>query len=252
MTDKPETTLFDFDAVFDVDDYLYFYADELTDERSDVETASIVKLLELDTPCQILDLACGFGRHANRLAALGHQVTGIDLTPGFLEIARREAQHRNIKVTYLHGDMRQLNYTAAFDRVILAFTAFGYFEDEENIQVLQNIAGALRSGGLLLFDINNRDTFLRCFLPYIVTEKEGNLMIDRITYDPATGRLYNRRIVIRNGVRKDKPFFIRMYNPNEICDCLVKAGLRVHHLYGGWDGQPLSLETRRMVVVAVK
>ena len=54
--------LFNLEAVFEVDDYLFTYRDDLTDQRSDAEVASLIKLLELDPPMKILDLACGFGR----------------------------------------------------------------------------------------------------------------------------------------------------------------------------------------------
>ena len=160
---------------------------------------------------KILDLACGFGRHANRLSALGHDVTGIDLTPGFLELARLDAQALGVQVNYLQGDMRQIDYQGAFDHVLLMFTAFGYFEDEQNLLVLKNVARALKPGGLLIFDIKNRDIFLKDYCPDHVTEKECNLMIDRHFFDSLSGRLYNRRIVIREGVRRDKPFFVRFY-----------------------------------------
>lgn len=56
------SALFSLEDVFEVDDYLFVYQDDLTDERSDAEVASMVKLLELDSPVKILDLACGFGR----------------------------------------------------------------------------------------------------------------------------------------------------------------------------------------------
>jgi 2-polyprenyl-3-methyl-5-hydroxy-6-metoxy-1,4-benzoquinol methylase len=91
---------FDLNAVFEVADYMYVYHDDLTDERSDAEVASLVKQLELDSPMKILDLACGFGRHANRLAALGHSVTGVDFMPGFLEIARKKAEEMGVKVVW--------------------------------------------------------------------------------------------------------------------------------------------------------
>ena len=39
---------FDFNAVFDVDDYLYFYGEQLTDERTEAEVGALVRLLELD------------------------------------------------------------------------------------------------------------------------------------------------------------------------------------------------------------
>jgi SAM-dependent methyltransferase len=244
--------VFDYDAVFDVDDYLYFYGDMLTDERTEAEVTALVQILELTVPMTILDLACGFGRHANRLAALGHQVTGIDLMPGFLEIGRRNAAEKGVQVIYQQGDMRQLSFIEMFDRVMMLFTAFGYFEDEDNLLVLKNVARALKPGGSLVFDIPNRDVILNGFLPYIVTEKDQNLMIDRNTFDSATGRLYNRRIIIRDDVRKDKPFFVRIYNPTEIGDVLDRAGLGVYKMYGGWDRQQISTDSRRMVVVARK
>jgi SAM-dependent methyltransferase len=249
-----DTTLsdFDFKEVFDVDDYLYFYGEFLTEERTQAEVDAVVELLELETPAKILDLACGFGRHSNRLATLGHQVTGLDLTPGFLEIARRDAEDCGVQVDYQQGDMRYIEYSEIFDYVLLMFTSFGYYQDEDNQRVLENVVRALKPGGVLLLDIPNRDVFLKDMLPYIVTEKENNLMIDRLSFDTLSGRWYNRRVVIRDGVRKDKPFYVRIYNPSEIQPLLSQAGLDVIKMLGGFDGQPLSTETRRMVIVAKK
>ncbi len=243
---------FDNSAVFDVEDYMYFYTDMLTPEIADKQVAFILQELGLSVPVEILDLACGFGRHANRLAAFGHHLTGIDLMPGFLQIALREANNLNLQVAYHQGDMRQIEYNEQFDVVLLLFTAFGYFEDDENQQVLVRIARALKPGGFFVFDTHNRDVILKGLRPSIITEKEGNLMIDRLEFDSLTGRLCNRRIVIRNGVRRDKPFFVRLYNPSEICDLLSRAGLRVEKMYGGWDGEPVSADARRMIVIARK
>ena len=243
---------FDVEAVFDVDDYLYFYSESLTDERTDVEVSALVRLLELDTPMKILDLACGFGRHTNRLAALGHCMTGVDLTPGFLEIARQDAIQRKVDVQYLSGDMRYITFEKEFDRVMLIFTAFGYFTDEENLQVLANTSKSLRTGGLLIFDTLNRDALLKEMRPFFVVEKEGNMMIDRLSFDSIQGRFYNKRVVFRDGVRKDKPFFVRLYNPNEIKTLINQAGMELYHIYGGWDAKEFSSDSYRMIVIARK
>ena len=243
---------FDFEAVFDVDDYLYFYSESLTDERTDAEVNALVRLLELETPRKILDLACGFGRHTNRLAALGHTMTGIDITPGFLEIARQDAIRRNVEVQYQLGDMRGLTFENEFDRVMIIFTAFGYFTDEENYQVLINARNALKAGGLLIFDTKNRDFLSKELRPFSVVDKEGNMMIDRLSFDSIQGRFYNKRVVFRDGVRKDKPFFVRLYNPNEIQALIKQAGMELHHIYGGWDATEFSSDSHRMVVIARK
>ncbi len=243
---------FDFGAVFEVNDYLYFYSEALTDERTEAEVNALVRLLKLDGPKKILDLACGFGRHTNLLAALGHSMTGIDLTPGFLEIARRDAIQRKVEVRYQQGDMRSISFEDEFDCVMLLFTAVGYFCDEENLKVMINARKALKPGGLLIFDTLNRDVFLKEMRPYYVVEKEGNLMIDRTSFDSLQGRLYNKRIVFRDGVRKDKPFFTRLYNPNEIRALVHQAVLELLHIYGGWNAEELSSESRRMVIIARK
>jgi SAM-dependent methyltransferase len=243
---------FDYDAVFEVDDHMYFYGDSLTDERSDVEVAGLVQIARLDTPLRILDIPCGFGRHTNRLAVLGHHMTGVDMYPGFLELARRDAETRGVQVDYRQGDMRHLDFEAEFDRVMMLFTSFGYFEDEDNFRVLENVARALTPNGLFILDIPNRDMTMKTISQAHVTEKNGDLMIDRVNFDTRTGRMHNYRIVIRNGVRKEKPFFVRLYNPTELRDWLVRAGMEINLIYGGYDISPLGEDSRRMIVVAMR
>lgn len=250
--EKPDKDIFDFEGVFEPDDYLYFYGDQLTEERSRKEIEFLVNELKLGRSMKILDLACGHGRHANRLAELGHSVVGVDITLRFLEIAEKDAKEKGVNVSYIHQDMREISCEEEFDRVILLFTSFGYFEDEGNLRVLENVARALKSGGLFCFDTFNRDLFLKTFLPYTVTEKGDDLMMNRIAFDATLGRLYNRRIVIRNGKRKDKPFFVRLYNPTEIRDLLKVVGLSIYKMYADFDSQPFTSESRRMVIIARK
>lgn len=250
--EKSDKPIFDFRAVFEPEDYLYFYGDALTEERTKREIEFLVRELELDKPMKILDLACGHGRHANRLAELGHSVTGVDITSGFLEIAKRDAKEKGVDVEYIQGDMREISFIEEFDRVFLLFTSFGYFDDDENFRVLKNVSKALNPEGLFCFDTFNRDVFLKNFLPFIVMEKGNDLMINRNTFSSATGRLYNKRIVIRNGKRKDKPFFVRLYNPTEIGDLLNRVGLRIYKMYGDWEPKPFTNDSRRMIIIAKK
>ncbi len=244
--------LFDLEKVFDVDDYLYFYSESLTEARSDAEVDALVELLAIQPGMQVLDLACGFGRHANRLAQRGCQVTGIDFSPGFLEFARQDAQQRGVQVQYQQADMRAIAYEAMFDRVLLLFTAFGYFDEAGNAAVLANAARALKPGGLLCFDTPNRDSMARGFLPYMVTEKEGNLMIDRSSFDFVQGLWINRRIILRNGKRSERPFAIRLYNLTEMLALLQSVGLMLERAAGGWKGEPVSFESPRLVIIARK
>ncbi len=62
------------------EDYLYFYDEVLGAERSDADAAVIAQLLGLEPGMRVLDVPCGEGRIAGRLAARGCEVVGVDIT----------------------------------------------------------------------------------------------------------------------------------------------------------------------------
>ena len=96
-------------------DYLYFYEEWLDDELSDAQAELIWDLLALSEGDEVLDVPCGHGRIANRLAARGARVTGLDADTFFLEHARTDAAARGVEVDYIQGDMRELPWSERFD-----------------------------------------------------------------------------------------------------------------------------------------
>jgi hypothetical protein len=84
---------------------------------------------------------------------------------------------------YLKGDMRKIKFGEEFDAVLLLFTSFGYFNDEDNFKVIENVAKALKPDGFFCFKTLNRGAILKGSLPYIVMEKGNDLMIDRKTIE---------------------------------------------------------------------
>jgi len=61
-----------------------------------------------------------------------------------------------------------------------------------------------------------RDVLLKKMQPFFEVEKGRNMMIDRHSSNLQQGRFYNKQFVSREVVRRDKPFFVRRYNPNEL------------------------------------
>ena len=237
-------------AAFD-DDYLYFYAELLTPERTAGEVDLVWKLLELEPGLELLDLACGHGRIANPLAERGVRVTGLDATPLFLELARADAAERGVEVEYVEGDMRSLPWSARFDRVLCWFTSFGYFGDDDNRRVLGEAYDALKPGGLLAVEMNNRDNLLGRYLEEVVTERGEDRMIDRHRFDIQTNHSHDERTIIRGGKQRTFEFSVRMFTAAELRDWMLTAGFREARAYGD-DGELLTLEHRRMTVVARK
>ena len=165
------------------EDYLYFYEGLLTPERTAAEVELVWKLLELEPGLELLDLACGHGRIANALAERRVRVTGLDATPLFLDLARRDAAERGVEVEYVEGDMRSLPWSERFDRVLCWFTSFGYFSDDENRQVLREVYDALKPGGLFAVEMNNLLRLLQVYADETVTERGEDKMIDRHRFE---------------------------------------------------------------------
>lgn len=246
---------FDFDEVFAPDDYLYFYDQRLSADYTDGEVVLIWQLLGLEPGMAVLDLACGHGRITQRLARRGCQVVGLDSSPGFLELARRDVAALTgpdvVAPEYVLGDMRHLPWSERFDRILNWFTAFGYFNDEGNRQVLREAQRALKPGGKLLVELNNRDATLSHLQHASVVERNGNYMIDQTRYDVPTGRMITERTVIRDGRVRQMRFFVRMFTFPELRDWLLEADFSSVEAFNE-QGAPLALESRRMLVVATK
>ena len=154
-----DDTRFDTEQVFTLNHYYYFFPEDMLPEQIEREVAVIWKILDLRPGMEVLDLACGNGRIANFLATRGCLVTGLDLIPAFLEQANQRAVAGNLTATYYAGDLRALPWTNRFDCIVNWMSAYGYFADEENRQVLSEAYRTLKPGGKLLLELNNpRDT----------------------------------------------------------------------------------------------
>ena len=114
---------------------------------------NLTSYLDFKPTDQLLDLACGKGRHSIYLNQKGYNVTGIDLSPQAIQLANRFA---NDRLLFLVHDMRKPIFQNSFDYILNLFTSFGYFEkEEENIQVLQSVHQALKKNGKLVLDFFN-------------------------------------------------------------------------------------------------
>lgn len=242
------------DEIFDPDDYLHFYEEVLTAERSDAAAELIAALLDLDEGQDVLDVPCGHGRIAVRLAARGLRVTGFDRSRRFLALARVAARERGVAVELVHGDMRSLPWEGRYDGLVNWFTSFGYFDDATNREVLRGFARALKPGGRAVIDVKDRDGIARAVNAgggemVGVVERGDDLMVDRVRFDPATGRTATDRIIVRDGRTRRQHFELRVLTAAEMRDWLLDAGFRAVDVLDE-RGEPYGPGARRLVMLA--
>lgn len=112
--------------------------------------ASVAWLRTLLAPgAAVLDLGCGPGLYTSRLSALGHPVTGIDVSEGSLAHARA----LDPAGTYLRGDYREVPARPDFDAVLLVYLDYGTFSPADRRTILERVRGWLAPGGRFVLDV---------------------------------------------------------------------------------------------------
>ena len=226
---------------------------EKQDAKAQVD--GVLGILQIAGGSEILDLCCGFGRHALELARRGYRVTGLDLCEQFLEMARKSAGDEGLDVALVRSDMRRIPFEDGFDAVINMFTAWAYFEeDEDNLEVFRQVAKALKPGGKFLLDQQN---WLQVWAHFRRQDwrsyDDGTLWLRESRTDWLAGRERDRNLVIEpDGGRSEHPLSIATYSPWEVARMLRQAGLEVKALYGGFDGRDFGLDAPRAVYLAQK
>ncbi len=200
----------------------------------------------------VLDIPCGDGRISAGLTEKGYDVTGVDISPKYIEKARSKAP---MSGKFIVGDMRNVELDEKFDVVLNWYGSFGYFDEETNFKVLSHFSDFLNDGGLLILDLRNRDYLIHKnyvlmyeWKPEIVVRENDKLFFLRYSFDPKTSVLTLR--VKNDG--KEFHYRMRLYSLHEIIKIIDKIGLEIIRIYGDYNGSSYSLYSHRLVIVAKK
>jgi len=220
-------------------------------ERTAREAEFIIRELALTTSDHVLDLACGMGRHALVIAPRVHSITGTDRTASFIEDAKVEAKKAGIEnVQFLVNDMRDLAHEAEFDAAYNYFTAWGYYDDETNFDVLKRIHRALKPGGRFLLEFIHRDAEMRNFRSRNWRlNPPSTVVLQEERFDFTTGRLHANHIFIESGNIREIEIDHYLPSSDEFVRLFKQAGFKTARLVSAPDGGELTLNTRRLAVI---
>lgn len=219
-------------------------------DRTRKEVEYISQILGLAPGMKVLDLGCGYGRIAQELAIAGMQVTGIDLVPAMVEKAKDRAAAAGLAIDYRLGDFSRLPTLSGFDAVIMWFFSFGYGDEVAHLKSLRNACGALKKGGLLLFDQYNTHVLAAENHPTLV-DRGDTLFIHQPRPDLETGHWGVDRIVVRDGAITRSNFSCRCYTPPELRAMCQSSGFRLARFLSEETSSYLP-ESRKLVTVAMK
>lgn len=217
-------------------------------------------VLGLTPGMNVLDLGCGPGLYATRLARRGARVLGID-------VSRRSLAHLR-EVTDAEGlpiEARRANYLDAelgdsHHAAILIYEDYSVLSPDQRRHLLARVADALRPGGQIVFDV----TAASRFDDHVDSRRdEPNLMGGFWAPPPYRGvhetwtypelRLVLDRYTIETAEATEVFWnWMHCQTPDEVRSELVEAGFDVLGLYGDVAGAPHDPQAPTFAVHAVR
>ena len=214
---------------------------------------------------KVLDAGCGLGRISVELAALGLDVTGVDIIQSELDAARDSAQAEGVPLTLINHDLRTFSAPEQFDCAINLFTSFGYCDTvEEDMQILRNIADSVKKGGTFIIECTSRETAILYWTPGEEFERAGFKVVTHFevvgaweglrsqwTLYPLSESSLRGADATKQSVI-DHTFIQRLYPATFLRDKLIEYGFSKADIYGDYDGSPYDEHARTMVIIAKK
>jgi SAM-dependent methyltransferase len=227
-----------------------FWRGAMPEEVTRAEAEFLENHLGLSTGSRVLDVPCGAGRLAIELTARGCRVTGVDISPEFLDAARGRARERDLRIEWRQSEMRDLPWSSKFDAAYCAGSSFGFLGEEGDVEFLRAVWRALRPGGRFFADFKASESLLPTFRESHEMRVGDIEFRARNQYDPATGTMESFYTITRGDLVENKRALHRIYACREILRMLTDAGFGNLETYGSVRGEPFRLGSPTLLVVA--
>jgi SAM-dependent methyltransferase len=149
--------------------------------------------------------------------------------------------------------MREIKYENEFDSAYNYFTAWGYFSDEENLDVLARVHRALKSGGNFLLEMINRDALMRRFQPQnwkLCTD--NTIVLAEHSFDSETGRMTSTRTYVNEDEKTTIEIVHHLPSSDELVRMFRRAGFTEYRLVSAPDGGKAGIDSIRIAVIGTK
>ena len=250
--------------MLDYSEYLEGYRDA---EAYDVEEAGydaeypLTEQLARESGGPLLDLACGTGTIAIRMAEQGFQVTGVDIIPEMIERASQKARKQGVSIEWVVADARAFHLQQQFSFIYMLGNAFQHFltrADQEAL--LARVREHLHPQGCFLFGTRNpspRNLFeTRLPEPQAYTMPDGRhyTVTEQQEYNPIAQIQYYTFLnqwLHPDGQHEEKTLHsaLRYVFPQEMEALLHYNGFQIRQCYGDWQQEPLMATSRYMIYV---
>jgi 2-polyprenyl-3-methyl-5-hydroxy-6-metoxy-1,4-benzoquinol methylase len=234
--------------------YQYAWKHTIPEGLTEAEVDFIIEIGKLKAGESILDLMCGYGRHAIELGRRGINVTAIDNLYSYIIEIKDKALQQSLPVKAIQENILDAKFEKVYDSAICMGNSFAFFQKHDALTILSNISSHLKKGGILII---NSWMIAEITMKYF-REKEwhqaGNykcILDYKFLFNPT--RIESEQTFLSDdGEVEMKKGIDYIYSLNEYEEMFQQAGFKTLNLYSTPRKRKFTFGDVRVYIVAEK
>ena len=215
---------------------------------------NIFKEYKIDKDAQVLDLGCGTGKMARKLAREGYQVTAVDNSMDMLEIAASEEDDH---ILYVLQDMVSLELPQQVDAAVSICDCMNYILEEEDLkEAFRRVREFLKEDGVFVFDMNSHYKYKEILACNTFAEdrEDASFIWDNFYDEEEMINEYDLTVFVQEEGdlfrRYCETHYQRAYSSETVKALIEKAGMEVLAIYDAFTYNKPKPDSERVYFVA--
>ncbi len=220
------------------------------------EVDFLLSELNLNRGDHILDIPCGYGRHAIEFSKKGFEVTGIDISKTFIDGLTEKIISENLNIHAIQADILKIQLNERFAGAVCLGNSFGYFNIESMKLFIEKVSSAIEPGGKFII---NSGMLAESILPNLMNySKNHTYIVDNITMDVANiyhvedSYMRSNLTYTKEGKTEEHSFKHYVFTLGEVRRLLKLYGLPIIATYSSTTKEEYKLGDRQIYIVAEK
>lgn len=225
---------------------------EVTNEEVDF----LISELKLQTGQHILDIPCGFGRHAIELSKRGFNITGVDISETFIEKLSRKIVAEKLNISAIQADILTIQLNEKFSGAVCLGNSFGYFNIDKMKIFVEKVSSGLETGSKFII---NSGMIAESILPNFANYSEnktynvGNITMEVTNvYHVEDSFMISKLLYKKDGRTEAHSFRHYVFTLAEVKRLLKLYGLNTIATYNSTSKEVYKLGDQQVYIVAEK
>ena len=132
--------------------YKHIWKAIIPGDLSKKEVDFLISFFKLNEKSHVLDLMCGYGRHALELGRNGIRVTAVDNLEDYYQELKSTAEMESLPVTAVKSDALDFSSNDKYDLAICMGNSLNFFNEADTTRILTNLHKMMKPGGGLFIN----------------------------------------------------------------------------------------------------